>query len=117
MVKTPTWIEKQKLLYPRDGKIEKNKLAHWFHACFEAGNLQDALEYAIAWGDAASIEAIKRKAIDVGDAFLLHQLRLGKYDVSDQEWIAAKANAQSRGLGLFSAFCDESLKSATYVQE
>ncbi|MEZ4704060.1 MAG: hypothetical protein R3A11_02500 [Bdellovibrionota bacterium] len=109
MSRIPTWIEKQKVLFPEHGRIDAEKLFGLFHICFEQECYQDALEYALGSKNDQAILKIKTKAIELGDAFMLNQIVLGGYTVTDQEWESTKQTAQQNQQNHFARLCEKHL--------
>jgi hypothetical protein len=76
MTKTtlPGWKEKQKLLNPRDQKVNRGFLSELAKRAFEAGAVQEAFEYYRAAQDQKGLDDLKYVALDEGDVFILSSL-------------------------------------------
>ena len=95
-LKLPGYLEKRRLLYAQS--TSKERLKDFGDLYLEEGYLDDALDFYLKADDRVSLERLKTRAIETGDASILVRLQnSSKIDVTKEDWQRAGEKAEEFG--------------------
>lgn len=95
-LKLPGYLEKRGLLYAQSASKERLKSLGDLY--LEEGYLDDALDFYLKADDRVSLERLKTRAIETGDASILVRLQnSSKIDVTKEDWQRAGEKAEEFG--------------------
>jgi len=95
-LKLPGYLEKRKILY--SGQPSKERLKTLGDLYLEGGHLDDALDFYLKADERVSLERLKTRAIETGDASILVRLQnSSKIDVTKEDWQRAGESALKLG--------------------
>jgi len=95
-LKLPGYLEKRRILYAQSASKERLKTLGDLY--LEGGHLDDALDFYLKADERMSLERLKTRAIEIGDASILLRLQnLAKIEVRKGDWQRAGEKAEELG--------------------